>query len=190
MVVRVILKYQGRRLKKKMRAANARTTMAAVRATNTTGRWARTRVRREITDLLNITQKKLRATEIRATRRKLSYEYRVYRRQYPLRDLKGVRFRPYTGQTRSEASVAAVGVLRFKAYGKQQVFERVLRRQGARGVSYTLLGDDSRRATRVHGPWVKSDYEGPKTVKRQIRRRFRREFRRQRELLAQRARAR
>ena len=156
--------------------------LAAVRATNKAGRWGRTRVRRALSELLNVAQKRLRAREIRATRRRIHYEYRIYRREFPPRLLKGTRFRPYRGQARAAAN--HVGTLRIKAYGKQQKFEQVLRIQGPRGPRYLLLREDGRRPQRVMGTWVKSYYRGPAKLKKKVRDQFSREFARQYRLLS------
>ena len=158
--------------------------LAAVRASNKAGRWGRTRVRRELGALLNVAQKRLRAREIRATKRRIFYEFRVYRREFPPRILKGTRFRPYRGQARAASS--HVGTLRIKAYGKTQVFEQVLRIQTPKGPRYLLLREDGRRPNRVMGTWVKSNYRGPAKLKKQVRDQFSREFARQYRLLSNR----
>lgn len=184
--LRLTLQYGMRRVRRRMRRVARDTEIANVRALNRSGRWARTRIRREISRLLNVPQKILSQTEIRATRRKPTYEFRLYRKEYPVRRLKGVRFRPYRGQRRE--SRAHAGVLRFRAYGHDVVLERVLRYQGARGVRYRLLPDDGRKGRRVHGTWLKADYAQPKKIKRGVRAQYRKNFREQMRILKERRR--
>ena len=169
-------------LQRTARRLTSNVQLAAVRATNKAGRWGRTRVRRALSELLNVAQKRLRAREIRATRRRIHYEYRIYRREFPPSTMKGVRFRPYRGQGRNSAN--HVGTLRIKAYGKQQKFEQVLRIQGPRGPRYLLLRDDGRRPNRVMGTWIKSGYHAPAKIKKRVRDQFSREFARQYRLLS------
>ena len=177
----------GRGFRKAARRITRDTERAALRATNRAGRWGRTRVRRELSQLLSIPAKSIRDFERRASAGKRPvYIYRVYRREYHVSTLKGVRFRPYRGQSREGARVEAVGRLRYRAYGKQHTFERVMRRRTHKGLQYLLLPPQgsSRRPKRVMGTWVKEGYRGPRAVKKQIPREWRKEFRRQRRLLA------
>ena len=185
-VIAVSLKFGGRRLKERMRKLSTNTQLANVYALNRAGRWARTRTRRALSDLLNVTQKTLRMKEIRAHRRNPRYELRFYRREYPIAQLKGTRFRPYKGQSRSAASTAAVGLLRFKGYGHQIELERVLRTRKGGRTTYTLLADAARRGKRVMGTWIKEGYREPRKVKAQTRIVYLKEFRRQRARLARR----
>ena len=174
----------SRFMRRKTGRMSNRTMLAAVRASNRVGRWGRTRVRRELSSLLNVTQKRLRTREIRATQHKPSYEFRIYRREYPVRELRGVRFRPYKGQSRGAA--AAVGKLRFRAYGKQQTFDRTMRLKKGGKDSYVLLHEENRRPTRVMGTWIKADYRAPAEIKEGLPKRWRVEFRRQQKLLGRR----
>ena len=185
-MISVALKYGGRRLRKRMRKASDDTRKANVYALNRAGRWARTRIRRALADLLNVTQKTLRMKEIRAHRRNPRYVLRFYRREYPIAQLKGARFRPYKGQSRSAAATAAVGLLRFRAYGHQIELERVLRTRKGGRVRYALLADAGRRGKRVMGTWIKEGYREPRKVKAQTRIVYLKEFRRQRARLARR----
>ena len=174
----------SRFLRRKVGRMSGNTTLAAVRASNRVGRWGRTRVRRQLSALLNVPQKRLRTREIRATRYKPNYEFRVYRREYPVRELRGVRFRPYKGQSRGAS--ASVGKLRFSAYGKQQTFDRTMRLKKGGKDSYVLLHEDNRRPTRVMGTWIKADYREPTVLKAELPKRWRVEFRRQQKLLGRR----
>ena len=183
--LKVALAQGGRGIRRASIRITRDTETAALRATNRAGRWGRTRVRRELAKLLNVPQKSLRDHERRASNRKRpTYVYTIFRRQYGLHELRGVRFRPYVGQRRGGA--AMVGKLRFRAYGKQQAFERVMRRHTRRGVQYLLLPPEgsNNAPKRVMGTWVKEGYRGPAAVQKQIPRVWRKEFRRQRKLLA------
>ena len=155
---------------------------AAYRATNKTGRWGRTQVKREVAKLLNISQKSLRSKEYRSSsRRRPAYRYTIFRREYHIRELRSVRFHAYKG--------GDVGKLRYRAYGKKIVLDRVMKRSGSRGVEYMLLPKVATgRPARVMGPWVKKDYREPRRFKREIPKRFRREFRRQIKMLGKRGR--
>ena len=179
MIIAVSLKFGGRRLKERMRKASTNTQLANVYALNRAGRWARTRIRRDLSDLLSVSQKMLRMKEIRAHRKNPRYELRFYRREYPIALLKGTKFRPRKGQSRAAASTVAVGRLRFRVYGHQIEFEQVRRTRKGGRVQYMLIADAWRRARRVMGTWVKADYREPRAVKKQIGPQWRREFRRQ-----------
>ena len=116
---KVTLAGGGAGVRKAVRKITHDTETAALRATNRAGRWGRTRIRRELSGLLNISQKNLRARERRASVRKRPiYVYTVIRREYRVHELRGTRFRPHVGQSRAEARIEAVGTLRIRAYGK------------------------------------------------------------------------
>ena len=182
---KVTLAEGGRGIARASKRFTRNTEIAALRATNRAGRWGRTRVRRELSKLLNVPAKNLRDSERRASsRRRPTYRYTAFRREYTVRELRSVRFRPYPGQRRGGGKM--VGRLRFRAYGKQQTFDRVMRRHGRRGVQFLLLPPEgsSGQPKRVMGTWVKEGYKGPAAVQKQLPREFRKEFRRQRKLLA------
>ena len=156
---------------------------AAYRATNKTGRWGRTQIKREVAKLLNISQKSLRSKEYRSSsRRRPVYRYTIFRREYHIRELRSVRFHAYKGG-------GGAGKLRYRAYGKRIVLDRVVKRPGSKGDKYLLLPKTTTgRPSRVMGPWVKKDYRAPRRFKREIPKRFRREFRRQIKMLGKRGR--
>ena len=174
---------KGRGLRRWADKASKRVETASVRATNKAGRWGRTQVKREVTKLLNIPQKELRSTERRASSRKRPvYRYTIHRREYPIRELRGVRFHAYAGGE-------GAGKLTFRAYGKKIVLKRVIKKTGGKGDKYLLLPKvASGRPKRVMGPWVKRDYREPKRIKREIPKRFKKEFRRQMAMLKKRGR--
>ena len=171
----------GRGIRRAAQRIADRNRVAAMRATNTTGRKVRTQVKRATADLLNIPQKLLRSREIPASRRRIAYEYRLYRREYQPRILKGTRFRPHKGQRRGADK--SVGVLRMRAYGKQQTFDPVMRVRTPRGDRYLLLHGHHRRPTRVMGTWLKADYRAAAALKKTIGPKWRIEYRRQIKLL-------
>lgn len=189
MCIKVLgLSKNGAGIKRKANKITKRNIIAATRAANKSGMRARTHVRRELSQLLNVRQKQLRDHTYRATYKNSRFRYRVFRRAYSIRATLNVRFRPYKGRSRRDAA-KQVGVLRIKVYGKTLTFERVLRnRTRADRVSYSLLHKrKGARPTRVAGPWIKADYEGPRAVKAKIPVWFLAEYRRQQRRLREKA---
>ena len=181
--LKVSLAQGGRGLRRWADKGKKRTQTAALRATNTAGRWGRTQVKREVVKLLNVPQKELRSKEYRAaSRRRPVYRFTIFRREYHVRELRSVRFRPYKGG-------AGAGKLRFRAYGKKIVIDRVMKRPSSKGDKYVILPKVATgRPKRVMGPWVKKNYREPRRLKKELPKRFRKEFRRQIKMMKKRGR--
>ena len=187
-----------RGLERKPRAVRRAAQIAAVRGANAAGRWGATRIRRSLSQLLNVPQKTIRQGEFirRASYRGgkfTPFHARWKLRHYPVYQLRGVRFRPEKGQGRDSAR--QMGVLRFRAYGKQVSLDRVMRTRGPRGARYVRLRSSPKgrrfydRFRAVSGTYLKGGYREPKGLKGQVRERMRREFIRQYRLQRQKDRA-
>ena len=147
---------------------------AASRATRNVGRKGRTGVRKEVARLVNVPPKHLRGREWYKKRKSgLTFNFRIYRREYQIAELKNTRFNPYAGGDGS------VGTLRFTAYGKRHTFRNVRQKMGRHGYRYSLIGDGGRRGRRIMGTWVKEDYRKARRIKLLLPRRWKTEFRRQ-----------
>ena len=193
-------------LRKKAPQIRKTAEIAAVRAANRSGAWGVTQMRRELSKLLNVSQKSLRVAELirKASfrgKRFTPYEVRWKRRQFPLSQIRGVRFRPASGTTRSVRF--PVGTLRFTAYGKKVELDDVMRWTSTegkvryykkRGKALRSSGDRKRsfseRWRKVAGTYLKKDYRGPKGIKRKVRERMSVEFLRQYRVLRRKQRGR
>ena len=140
-----------------------------MRATNRTGKWAGTQVRRKLAKLLNVKYGEIAFREHLAYPRQVraSYKMVIYRKHFRVEKLKGTRFKPSKNRPN-------VGTLRFKAYGKKQIFRPGL---VIKGRFYLLKR--GRRPRRVHGSWLNADYLQSLSVKEEIIPRWLAEFDRQ-----------
>ena len=175
--VLLTLTHDGRKIKRLLRKVDKDSKKSALRATNRTGKWAGTQVKRHLVKIVNIKLKELGYKEYRAGPRQRipTYRLRIYRRHYKVEKLKGTRFK--TNNYRRN-----VGTLRFTAYGKKQVFRDIIKIKGR--FYFSNRGNAKNKyLKRVFGTMIKRNYIEPMEVKKQIPKRWVVEFNRQMLLL-------
>ena len=188
-----------RSLRRRPREVRRAAQIASVRAANAAGRWGTTRIRRSLSELLNVPQKTLRGAEFirRASYRGgrfTPYEARWKLRHFRVAQLRGVRFRPDAGQ--QWASQRQFGTLRFREYGKSVELDRVMRVRGPKGARFYRLRSKPKgrsfqgRFRAVPGTFLKAGYREPRGLKGQVMVPMRREFVRQYRLQREKDRAR